>query len=209
MGLESASCPPFRALGSTPRNAGALRQADGRVGIHRRPLCRRRAGIRDSGRPRITGDCKAKETTDESAAKLCHDIVTAFEQQLTYPGEIKGICRRCIALVGDAFVGVGSSMPSSMSCGRDVNGRCCQQAVKCRIGVRTTVRESPLSVIKGYKPSGFKAGSPSLSFFHQGSLGGLYGVLRGRPFAFRQGFAIWPSTFFLFILSAIAVGPSS
>ena len=47
-----------------------------------------------------------------------------------------------------------------------------------------------------------------LSFFHQGSLGGLYGVLRGRPFAFRQGFAIWPSTFFLFILSAIAVGPS-
>jgi molybdopterin-containing oxidoreductase family membrane subunit len=47
-----------------------------------------------------------------------------------------------------------------------------------------------------------------LSFFHQGSLGGLYGVMRGRPFAFRQGFAIWPSTFFLFILSAIAAGPS-
>src|SRR5208282_2283022 len=47
-----------------------------------------------------------------------------------------------------------------------------------------------------------------LSFFHQGSLGGLYGVLRGRPFAFRQGFLIWPSTFFLFILSAIATGPS-
>jgi molybdopterin-containing oxidoreductase family membrane subunit len=47
-----------------------------------------------------------------------------------------------------------------------------------------------------------------LSFFHQGSLGGLYGVLRGRPFAFREGLAIWPSTFFLFILSAIAVGPS-
>jgi menaquinone reductase, integral membrane subunit len=47
-----------------------------------------------------------------------------------------------------------------------------------------------------------------LSFFHQGSLGGLYGVLRGRPFAFREGFAIWPTTFFLFILSAIAVGPS-
>ena len=31
----------------------------------------------------------AKETTDETAAKICHDIVTAFEQQLTYPGEIK------------------------------------------------------------------------------------------------------------------------
>lgn len=48
----------------------------------------------------------------------------------------------------------------------------------------------------------------ALSFFHQGSLGGLYGVLRGRPFAFREGFFLWPSTFFLFILSAIAVGPS-
>jgi len=47
-----------------------------------------------------------------------------------------------------------------------------------------------------------------LSFFHQGSLGGLYGVLRGRPFAYREGIAIWPSTFFLFILSAIAAGPS-
>jgi molybdopterin-containing oxidoreductase family membrane subunit len=47
-----------------------------------------------------------------------------------------------------------------------------------------------------------------LSFFHQGSLGGLFGVLRGRPFAFREGFAIWPTTFFLFILSAAAAGPS-
>jgi molybdopterin-containing oxidoreductase family membrane subunit len=47
-----------------------------------------------------------------------------------------------------------------------------------------------------------------LSFFHQGSLGGLYGVLRGRPFAFREGLMVWPSTFFLFILSAAAVGPS-
>ena len=47
-----------------------------------------------------------------------------------------------------------------------------------------------------------------LSFFHQGSLGGLYGVLRGRPFAFREGIFVWPSTFFLFIISAAAVGPS-
>ena len=31
----------------------------------------------------------AKETTDEIAAKVCHDIVRAFEQRLTYPGEIK------------------------------------------------------------------------------------------------------------------------
>ncbi|MEM8945166.1 MAG: ribonuclease Y [Planctomycetota bacterium] len=31
----------------------------------------------------------AKDTTDESAAKVCRDIAKAFEQQLTYPGEIK------------------------------------------------------------------------------------------------------------------------
>jgi molybdopterin-containing oxidoreductase family membrane subunit len=54
----------------------------------------------------------------------------------------------------------------------------------------------------------FAAVGTFLSFFHQGSLGGLYGVMRGRPFAFREGLAIWPSTFFLFILSAVAVGPS-
>src|SRR6056297_76146 len=53
----------------------------------------------------------------------------------------------------------------------------------------------------------FAAVGTFLSFFHQGSLGGMYGVLFGRPFAFRQGFFIWPWTFFLFILSAIASGP--
>jgi ribonuclease Y len=31
----------------------------------------------------------AKDTTDASAAKICRDIAKAFEQQLTYPGEIK------------------------------------------------------------------------------------------------------------------------
>ena len=31
----------------------------------------------------------AKETTDETAAKTCRDIVKAFEERLTYPGEIK------------------------------------------------------------------------------------------------------------------------
>ena len=31
----------------------------------------------------------SKETTDQSAAKVCRDIVQAFEQRLTYPGEIK------------------------------------------------------------------------------------------------------------------------
>lgn len=47
-----------------------------------------------------------------------------------------------------------------------------------------------------------------LSTFHQGSLGGMYGVLFGRPYAFRDGFFIWPWTFFLFILSAVASGPT-
>lgn len=31
----------------------------------------------------------AKDTTDDTAAKLCRDIAHAFEEQLTYPGEIK------------------------------------------------------------------------------------------------------------------------
>ena len=31
----------------------------------------------------------SKDTSDESAAKICHDIATAFEHELTYPGEIK------------------------------------------------------------------------------------------------------------------------
>lgn len=31
----------------------------------------------------------AKDTTDETAAKVCRDIVRAFEERLTYPGEIK------------------------------------------------------------------------------------------------------------------------
>lgn len=46
-----------------------------------------------------------------------------------------------------------------------------------------------------------------LSTFHQGSLGGMYGVMFARPFAFREGFFIWPWTFFLFVLSAAACGP--
>ncbi len=46
-----------------------------------------------------------------------------------------------------------------------------------------------------------------LSFFHQGSLGGVPSVLYGRPFAYREGFLVWPWTFFLFILSAMACGP--
>ena len=47
-----------------------------------------------------------------------------------------------------------------------------------------------------------------LSFFHQGSLGGVAGVLFARPYAYRTGLFIWPWTFFLFILSATASGPA-
>lgn len=54
----------------------------------------------------------------------------------------------------------------------------------------------------------FAAVGALLSFFHQGSLGGMLGVLPGRPFAFRTGVSIWPTTFFLFVLSAVAAGPS-
>ena len=46
-----------------------------------------------------------------------------------------------------------------------------------------------------------------LSTFHQGSLGGMYGVLFGRPYVYRDGFFIWPWTFFLYILSAVGSGP--
>ncbi len=53
----------------------------------------------------------------------------------------------------------------------------------------------------------FAATGAFLSFFHQGSLGGMYGVLYARPFADRWDFYIWPTTFFLFIFSAIAAGP--
>jgi len=53
----------------------------------------------------------------------------------------------------------------------------------------------------------FAATGTFLSFFHQGSLGGVAGVLFGRPFAFREGFFIWPTTFFLFTWSAAACGP--
>lgn len=54
----------------------------------------------------------------------------------------------------------------------------------------------------------FAATGTFLSFFHQGSLGGMFGVLFARPFASRWEFYIWPTTFFLFILSSVAAGPS-
>jgi molybdopterin-containing oxidoreductase family membrane subunit len=73
-----------------------------------------------------------------------------------------------------------------------------------------------LEKIKGFRLFGhnlheamavFAATGTFLSFFHQGSLGGMFGVMYGRPFAAREGFYVWPWTFFLFILSAIATGP--
>lgn len=54
----------------------------------------------------------------------------------------------------------------------------------------------------------FAAAGTFLSFFHQGSLGGMYGVLFARPFAERAEVYVWPTTFFIFILSAIASGPA-
>jgi molybdopterin-containing oxidoreductase family membrane subunit len=53
----------------------------------------------------------------------------------------------------------------------------------------------------------FAATGAFLSFFHQGSLGGVPGVLFARPFGYREGILIWPWTFFLFTWSAAAVGP--
>jgi len=53
----------------------------------------------------------------------------------------------------------------------------------------------------------FAATGAFLSFFHQGSLGGVAGVLFGRPFSFREGVFVWPWTFFLFTWSAAAYGP--
>jgi menaquinone reductase, integral membrane subunit len=53
----------------------------------------------------------------------------------------------------------------------------------------------------------FAATGAFLSFFHQGSLGGVSGVLFGRPFSYREHILIWPYTFFLFTWSAAAFGP--
>ena len=53
----------------------------------------------------------------------------------------------------------------------------------------------------------FAATGAFLSFFHQGSLGGVAGVLFGRPFGFREGIFVWPWTFFLFTWSAAAYVP--
>jgi Ni/Fe-hydrogenase subunit HybB-like protein len=53
----------------------------------------------------------------------------------------------------------------------------------------------------------FAATGAFLSFFHQGSLGGVPGVMYARPFGYRTGIFVWPWTFFLFTWSAAACGP--
>jgi molybdopterin-containing oxidoreductase family membrane subunit len=53
----------------------------------------------------------------------------------------------------------------------------------------------------------FAATGAFLSFFHQGSLGGVTGVMFARPFGFREHILIWPYTFFLYTWSAAACGP--
>jgi menaquinone reductase, integral membrane subunit len=53
----------------------------------------------------------------------------------------------------------------------------------------------------------FAATGAFLSFFHQGSLGGVAGVMFGRPFGFRESVLVWPTAFFLFTWSAAACGP--
>ena len=53
----------------------------------------------------------------------------------------------------------------------------------------------------------FAATGAFLSFFHQGSLGGVTGVMFARPFGFREHILIWPFTFFLYTWSAAAAGP--
>ncbi len=53
----------------------------------------------------------------------------------------------------------------------------------------------------------FAATGAFLSCFHQGSLGGVAGVLYGRPYAYREALLVWPWTFFLFTWSAAACGP--
>ena len=55
----------------------------------------------------------------------------------------------------------------------------------------------------------FAATGAFLSFFHQGSLGGVAGVLyTDGPSLFANTLLIWPFTFFLFTWSAAAFGPS-
>ena len=57
--------------------------------IDRQRLPGRGTGFRHSSRTRMRVIVSAKDTDDAKAAKICRDIAKAFEEQLTYPGEIK------------------------------------------------------------------------------------------------------------------------
>ena len=54
----------------------------------------------------------------------------------------------------------------------------------------------------------FAATGTFLSFFHQGSLGGMFGVMYARPFAAREGFYIWPWTFSCLFSRPLPAGPA-
>ena len=73
-----------------PRNARPLHQADAGAGNDRHRLSRA-SSRRSRSRPaaKSASSPAPSITTDESAAKICRDIAKAFEEQLTYPGEIK------------------------------------------------------------------------------------------------------------------------
>ncbi len=53
----------------------------------------------------------------------------------------------------------------------------------------------------------FAATGAFLSFFHQGSLGGVAGVLFSRPFSYREGVYVWTWTFFKFTGPQLDYGP--
>ena len=74
-------------------------------------------------------------------------------------------------------------------------------------GAGDALPAEPLPLAACTAGCGAAATGAALSFFHQGSLGGVAGVLFGRPFSFREHLQIWPYTFFLFTWSAAAFGP--
>ena len=72
-----------------PRDARTLHQAPGGARGDRHRFRGRRTGVRDSGRPRSARHRQREGHDRRTAAKICRDIARAFEQRLTFPGEIK------------------------------------------------------------------------------------------------------------------------
>ncbi|MDR1243202.1 MAG: molybdopterin oxidoreductase [Deltaproteobacteria bacterium] len=85
----------------------------------------------------------------------------------------------------------------------------CIQYSSLLLGCRTLAAMPPLARLRRnlrlFMPL-FAALGAFTALFHQGAAGGMFGILSGRPFAFREGFFVWPWTFFLFILSAMSAG---